>query len=92
MTYSEIKIALTEIATRIDQNRKRIAQAKGTLSAAASDLNGMTAQYTPVVQAIAALESDAANDVAKAESSKLVAEFQALKAEADDLVTAVTGG
>ena len=89
MTYSEIKLALDEIAQRIIQNRKRIAASKTGIQQAAADLGSMSTQYAATVTAINALESDPANDVAKSEKDKLVAEFAALKAEADALVTAL---
>lgn len=94
-TYTSARVALTEIAQRSDANRKRLDQAKATISAADADLGAMPTAYGTIVTdinaAAAAAPGDAALQALKAEKDKLVADFQALKTEAAALKTAVGG-
>lgn len=93
LTYTEIKTALDEIAQRSTQNSKRVSQARATLQQAQADLVAMQTAYATVVSglnaAATANPSNAAWQAAKAEKDQLVADFQALKATVDALVTAV---
>jgi len=92
-TYTEVKQALDEIAGRTTQNSKRVAQAKAQLQQAQTDLAAMQTAYSPIVadlnQAAIDNPSDPAWQAAKAEKDQMVADFQALKATVDALVTAV---
>ena len=94
-TYTETKATLDDIAARSENNRKRIESAKSALAQAEADLNGMAAAYSGFV---AQLDTDAAanpNDdawqTALAEKNQMVADFQALKTRATNLVNAVDG-
>lgn len=92
-TYSQILIATDEIASRINTNRGRIAQARALVNTAVADLGAMEGQYGPVVGDVDALAlaepANTASLVAKANMDKLVAEFVALKTDATTLQTAM---
>lgn len=92
-TYTTTKATLDEIAQRSEQNRKRLEQARATIAAAVSDLTAMQSAYSGfATQLNTDAAANPANDawqVAKAEKDQLVADFQALKNEADALNTAV---
>jgi len=93
-TYTEVKKTLDEIAERSTQNSKRVAQAKAMLQQAQTDLTAMQTAYGTIIADLnqVALDNpaDPAWQAAKAEKDQMVADFQALKAEIDALVTAVS--
>jgi predicted transcriptional regulator len=89
-TTSQIKAGLNEIATRIAQERSRLAQAKNSITAAEVALSGMPAQYGTLIADIDALTGTAPFVLlSKDEKAKLVAEFQALKSQATAAKNAV---
>lgn len=93
MTYTEIKSSLDEIATRSEQNRKRLEQAKALINAADSDLGAMASDYSSIITdleaGLAAAPSDPAWQAAKAEKDLMVGDFQNLKTRAANLKAAV---
>lgn len=93
-TYTQTKTTLDEIAQRSEQNRKRLEQAKATIAAALSDLTAMQTAYSGFVSQLntdaAANPNDDAWQLARAEKDQLIADFQALRTEADNLNTAVS--
>ena len=95
VTFSQASVVLDEIAARIQQNSKRLTGASSTITQAEADLTAMVSNYTAVVEAIDAAVASAPTDTAyvnlKAAKDKLVAEFQALKAVATDMKTALAG-
>jgi len=94
-TFSSAKVALDEIANRIQSNRQRLAQCQSLASQAESDLTTLGTQYAGVVTDINSAAQAAPSDVAlanlKAESDKLVSEYNALKSKATDFKTATSG-
>lgn len=93
-TFTQTKATLDEIAERSEQNRKRLEQAKGLLTAAQADLAAMTTTYGAFVTQLnadaAAAPSDVAWETAKAEKDQLVPDFSDLQTRADGMVTAVS--
>jgi hypothetical protein len=89
-TYSTAKVALDEIAQRIQSNRQRLQQAKALAATAEGDLAAMPAQYGGVIADINAINAgnNAALQTLKAEKDQLVAEFTALQATATSMKTA----
>lgn len=94
-TYSERKVALDEIASRIRANAKRLADARNQSAVAESDLTAMQAAYAGLVADINAdatgNPSDQALQFQKIEKDKLVAEFTALKTKATAIKAAIDG-
>jgi hypothetical protein len=94
-TYSDRKVALDEIAERIQANSKRLSQARATVSTAEADLTAMQTAYTSIVQDIntdaAANPADQAYQLQKIEKDKLVSEFQGLKTKATNIKNAIDG-
>lgn len=91
-TISQVKAGLNEIATKIAQERSRLAQAKTSITAAETALAGMPAQYGTIIADInAATGTDPFVLLSKDESAKLTAEFQALKTTATNAKNAVAG-
>ena len=95
IVYSQAKTTLDEIAARIEANRKRIANAQALLTAAEADLTAMASAYASFVTDLntlaAANPSDAAIVTAKAEKDQLVTNFNTLKTEATNKLTAIQG-
>lgn len=94
-TYSEAKVALAEIATRIRANANRLAQAAALIQQAETDLAAMPTQFGTIISDIgAAAQANSSNTAlvaAKAESDLLVAEFTELKTRATTLKTSIAG-
>lgn len=94
-TYGDRKVALDEIAGRIQTNRKRLQQARQLVAAAESDLSAMTTAYSEIVTDIdsdaTANPGDEAHQLQKNEKDKLVAEFNALETKATDTKNAIDG-
>lgn len=92
-TFSERKVALDEIATRIRTNAKRLADAKNQATVAESDLTAMATVYTTIVADInadaTANPSNSAYTTMKAEKDVMVAEFTTLKTLATNVKTAI---
>ena len=92
-TYTEVKTVLDEIAERTTNNGKRVAQARAMMTQAQADLAAMPAAYGTLLTALDAAAtanpSNAAWQGAKAEKDQMVADFNALKAAVDALVTAL---
>lgn len=82
-----------EIAERSRANEKRLDQAKAQIDAAVADLAAMLTAYSAIFTelnaAAAANPDDPAWQLEKAERDALVQDFNALKARADALKTAV---
>ena len=91
-TFSTAKVALDEIASRIQSNRQKLQQAQALSASAESDLIAMQTQYASIVTDINNYVTDNPNDVAlinlKAEKDKLVTEFNTLKAKATEMKNA----
>ena len=91
-TFSDMKYALDEIAKHTSMNKAAIERARKSLVDAQYNLNAMQTKYSGVVSDInqAAIENpgDVAYEMAKSEKDKLVADFQALKAYAENLIIA----
>lgn len=95
LTFTEAKNTLDEIAKRSNRNRERVASARTQLQTAATDLAAMPGAYSAFVAelnaAAAANPGSQAWQLALTEKNLMVADFQALKAEVDALVTAISG-
>jgi len=95
VTYSQADVALTEIASGINQNSNGLVSAKQQISSAVSNLAAMPTRYAEVLAAIdaaaAAMPTDTAYKNMKARKDKLVADFTALKATAQAMLDALTG-
>ena len=93
-TYTETKSTLDLIAQRSEANRKRINAAKVQIANALSDLAGMAGTYgafaTQLDTDAAANPTDEAWQTALAEKNQMVTDFQALKARAEAINTAIT--
>ena len=91
-TFSDMKYALDEIAKHTSMNKATIERARKSLVDAQYNLNAMQTKYSGVVSDInqAAIENpgDVAYEMAKSEKDKLVADFQELKAYAENLIIA----
>lgn len=94
-TYTETKATLDEIATRSEQNRKRLEQARQAIAVAESDLLAMQSAYagfaTQLDTDAAANPGDVAWQTALAEKDAMQVDFQALKARATALLAAYDG-
>lgn len=82
-SYSTAKVALDEIAQRIQGDRRKLQQIKTTAHQVEADLDAMPSQYGTIISEINDAATNAPNDIAiqnlKAEADKLVAEFTSLK-------------
>ena len=88
--FSDVKVALGEITTRIVTNRKALLNAKQGIGVANADLGSMLTQFGPIVADVVARAAGDANLAGlKAEKDLLVAEFSALKATAQAMVNAL---
>lgn len=94
-TYSQRKVALDEIADRIQQAAKRMQQGRASYQTAETDLAAMQTAYSEIVSDINADASanplDQAHQLQKAEKDKLVADFQSLKSTATAVLAAIDG-
>lgn len=82
-TTSDVKSGLDTIAGVIAQNRSALAQAKLAMAQREVNLNDIPTKYSDVIETINAYASgDAFEVLAKAELSRLTAEFLALVADA----------
>lgn len=88
-TFTEAKFALDAIAKRTTSNMSQVKQARDILSGVVTNLANMQTEYTQLVADINAAPSDAAWNALKAEKDKLVADFLAVKAEAEAKLAAV---
>lgn len=83
-TYSEVKAGLDAIASSISEQRAVMNKVKSNAAIASAELAALAATYADVVATINAYgTANAAEAAAKAELAKMVAEFTALKAKAD---------
>lgn len=93
LNYSDCDAALREIADQNVANKNRLASAKATVVTADTELGGMASKYGTVITTIntaaAANPGNAAYQAMKAKADQLVADYQALKAEAAALRTAI---
>ena len=86
-TYTEVKRSLDDIAQIINTERQSFASAKARIQTGSANLNSIPTQYADVITTIDAyVGSDAAEALAKAEKTKLAAEFTALKADIDAII------
>lgn len=94
-TYDDRKVALDEIAERIQTNRKRLKQARQLVATAESDLSSMTTVYSEIVTDIDAAATANPDDDAfrhqKLDKDKLVAAFNTLETQATDIKNAIDG-
>lgn len=94
-TFSERKVALDEIASRIRANSKRLTDARNQIVTAEADLTAMATAYMAIVTDMntdaAANPSNTAYTTMKAEKDIMVTEFNALKTRATALKTAFDG-
>jgi predicted xylose isomerase-like sugar epimerase len=93
LNYSDCDAALREIADQNVANKNRLASAKATVVTADTELGGMATKYgaviTTITAAAAAQPDNEAYQAMKARADALVADYQALKAEAAALRTAI---
>jgi len=83
-TYSEVKTGLDAIAGVISEQRAVMGKVKSNAALASAALAALAADYADVVATINAYgTANAAEAAAKAELAKMVTEFNALKAKAD---------
>ena len=91
-TYSQIKNGLDEIASKIEQARSYINNGRTSLVRAQTDLGNMPSKWSALLgeidQAVTDNPGDAVFETAQAKKTKLIANFQDLKAYADSLVVA----
>jgi F0F1-type ATP synthase membrane subunit b/b' len=90
-TFSSAKVALDEIATRIQSDRQKLQQAQALAASAESDLAAMATQYATIVSDIdtyAANPGGTALVNLKAEKDQLVSEFNTLKTQATNMKNA----
>ena len=84
-TDAQITVAITEIGATINNDRKRLVQAKALIDAADAELGGLAATYgavgTAIDNALTANPGNAFYESLDAQWDSLVVEFQALKAE-----------
>lgn len=86
-TTSEVKGGLDEIAAIISSQRAIIDKAKANAGIVSANLAAITTDYADVISTIDGyVGSDVFETLAQDEKTKLVAEFAALKAEADAIV------
>lgn len=85
-TYSEMKVGLDTIAATIVEQRNVLSKAKQSGASASAALAAIPATFADVIASIAAIPAnttDAAEMTLRAERTKMVAEFGALKNKAD---------
>lgn len=91
-TYSEVKHGLDAVAGVISDQRAVMVKVKSNAALASSALDALATDYADVVATINAYgTTNAAEAAAKAELAKMVAEYQALKAVADQVAAANLG-
>lgn len=92
-SYSQLKLKITEITTRIRDNRNRLDTAKGSAALAVTDLTAMQTAYAATVADIdaqlASAPTNAAFAAMSADKNALVAEFNALRTAATNMKTAI---
>ena len=93
-TFTEAKNALDEIAARETAASKRLDNAKADIAAALADLTAMATDYSTIIGDIdAAVVANPTNTAwlnAQAEKNQMVSDFQAAKARANTMNTAVS--
>lgn len=83
-TYSEVKAGLDYIASSISEQRAVMSKVKSNAALASAELAMLATTYADVVATINTYgTTNAAEAAAKAELAKMIAEFTALKAKAD---------
>ena len=91
--FSTVKATLDEIAERIQQNRRQVAQATDDITAVDSDLGAMPTVYATIVSGIdddaAAAPGDDLLRLVKEEKDKLVDEFTTMKTSVADIKAAI---
>lgn len=94
LTFTQAKATLDDIASRSEQNRKRLEQAKMLLVQAKADLAAMPTAYGPFVTELnaeaASNPNDSAWQTAKAEKDQMVSDFQALNTRATAMDVAIS--
>ncbi len=91
LTYTEAKSTLDAIANEITQAQNRMERARAQLAAAETTLAGLGSKYGPFVSELdaeAAAQANALWDQALAEKNAMVADFNALRTRAADLLAA----
>ena len=87
-TYSEVKSGLDQIAVIMAANKSVLTNGKNLAQQASDELGGLATTFADVIATIQAYgTTNSAEAFAKAELTKLTAEFQALKSAADAMVT-----
>lgn len=87
-TASEVKAGLDDIATSIRNSRQAYANAKARIQAAYNELNAIPTTFADLIATIDGYDgSDAFEVLAQAEKAKLAAEFTALKATLNALIS-----
>lgn len=91
--FTQAKVQLDNIATRIYQNRTRLELAVTNVNQSVTDLGIMATAYTQFITDLEALATanptDAAIQNAKAQKDQMVANFQALNTIATSMQTAL---
>lgn len=95
MEYSQLVVKGDEIKKFLGQQQDQLATLKSSFTVLKTNLENMQGVYAPVIQAVNALNVASPDDleiqVLKAQIDRNVAEFEAAKAEAVALETAVAG-
>jgi len=93
--YSQLVVKGDEIKKFLGQQQDQLATLKSSFTVLKTNLENMQGVYAPVIQAVNALHVASPDDleiqVLKAQIDRNVAEFEAAKAEAVALETAVAG-
>ncbi|MBK9284997.1 MAG: hypothetical protein IPM51_11880 [Sphingobacteriaceae bacterium] len=90
-TTSQVKAGLDDIATEIRQIRFEAGRCKITIGNVSAALANLATKYSDVVATIQTFgTTNAFEALSKAELTKLITEYQALKADLDQAVTALS--
>ena len=85
-TYSQVKVAMADIAARLTKGRERMQGAKSVGADVSASLTAIQTDFADVITTINAYgTTNAGEALAKADLAKLTTEFTALKADADAL-------
>lgn len=91
-TFTQTKATLDEIAVKSESNRKSLVNARAAVASVEAALQTMVNQYSAFVAEVdvdaLANPADAAWQNAKAEKDRLIADFMAIQAKAQALITA----
>lgn len=94
-TFNELEVKLREAGDALETHRSRAAQGKVAISSAASNISGLSSQYSSVVADINTEATNNPSDEAwqdlKRRKDKIISNFQSADTSVSAMVTALSG-